>query len=122
MPWEGGELRGGARVGLGGRRLGAGGRVISGPDTVGLFAGVNGCSEQTVTPLPDRVNDGTSVRLHTFRCSRSPVVLYEIRGGGHGWPGSRMQRDPRQIHRSGVISQQINATEVMIDFFAKNGL
>lgn len=123
MPWAGGELGGGRVPGLpAGRRIGAGGRVMSGPDTVGFFAGVNGCSGETVTDLPDRVNDGTTVRVHTYRCGKSPVVLYEIHGGGHGWPGSRVERGPRLAQRFGVISQEIDATQVMLDFFKKNGL
>ena len=77
---------------------------------------------RVVTDLPDRINDGTTVRVHTYRCSRSPVVLYEIQGGGHGWPGSRIERGARLNQLFGVVSQEINATEVMLDFFKRNGL
>jgi polyhydroxybutyrate depolymerase len=111
MPWAGGELPFAAK-----------GRVFSAPETVSFFAQINGCSGESVTPLPDRVHDGTAVKLHTFRCSRSPVVLYEIFGGGHAWPGLRVTPGPFIAHLVGTVSHQIDATEVMIDFFKANGL
>jgi polyhydroxybutyrate depolymerase len=123
MPWAGGQLGAGMQLGGGPRpALAAGGRVLSGPDTVNVFAQVNGCAEATVTRLPDRAKDGTSVRLHTYRCSRSPVVLYELRGAGHGWPGSRVERPARFTQMFGIVSQDIDATEVIVDFFKQNGL
>lgn len=123
MPWNGGELGGGHLLGPAARQhIGAGGRVMSAPDTVSFFAGINGCSGESVLDLPDRAHDGTSVRVHTLRCSGSPVVLYEIQGGGHGWPGSRFERGPRLNQLFGVVSREIDATEVMVDFFRKNGL
>lgn len=119
--WKGGE-RDPDKMGPLERRLVAGGRFLSSPDTVNFFARVNGCNGVAITDLPNRVNDGTSVRLHTYRCSGSPVLMYEIQGGGHAWPGSTYQRDPRLVQRFGVASKQINATEIAIDFFRKNGM
>lgn len=50
-----------------------------------------GCAATTVdTPLPDRAPaDGTTAVRHEFAgCpAGTPVVLYEIVGGGHTWPG-----------------------------------
>jgi polyhydroxybutyrate depolymerase len=121
MPYAGGELFHGHLFGNG-REMGAGGRVLSGPDTVRFFAGVNGCSDERVTQLPDRGHDGMSVQMHTFQCGRSPVVLYEIQGGGHGWPGSHVERGPLVMRLLGPVSQDIDATAVMIDFFRRQGM
>ena len=114
MPWAGGEIFHG--------HLGAGGRVLPGPDTVRFFADVNGCSGERVTQLPDRAHDGMSVQLHTFQCGSNPVVLYEIQGGGHGWPGSHVERGPMLTRLLGAVSQDIDATALALDFFKRNGM
>ncbi|KPM50460.1 poly(3-hydroxybutyrate) depolymerase-like protein [Frankia sp. R43] len=55
------------------------------------WALVDGCADTTVdTPLADRrPGDGTTVVRHDFTgCSpAAPVVLFEVVGGGHVWPG-----------------------------------
>ncbi len=38
------------------------------------------------------------------------VVLYTIYGGGHSWPGSAMPSE--------ITTQDINATDVIWEFFA----
>jgi polyhydroxybutyrate depolymerase len=40
------------------------------------------------------------------------VVLYTVAGGGHSWPGSDIAPE------SGITTQDINATDVIWDFFA----
>ena len=68
------------------------------------------------------MHDSTKVRLHTFRCGSSPVVAYEIIGGGHAWPGLRITLGPVIAQLVGTVSHQIDETEVMFDFFKANGL
>lgn len=40
------------------------------------------------------------------------VILYTIEGGGHSWPGSDM------LPQLGITTKDINATDVIWDFFA----
>lgn len=115
MPWDGGSIRAGMM-------RGAGGTVISTPQTVDFWARVNGCGGEKVSQLPDRANDGTSVRLHSFSCSGGSTVLYEIDGGGHTWPGSAGGQRPMLQRIVGPTSQDINATATILDFFGRYGL
>lgn len=106
------------------RGFAAGGRLMSAPDTVSYFARINGCSGKNVRDLPDRVDDGTTVRLHTYTGCKpgAETIQYELNGAGHGWPGARGRRGPRMAQMFGVVSQEINATEVLLDFFSRHGL
>ena len=121
MPWHGGVIAGGKTIGAGGRLIGAGGRVLSALDTVDFFARANGCTGIDIADLATA--DGTRPgRMHQYRCRLNPVVLYEIHGGGHGWPGSRAERSLRVSQKLGAVSQEIDATAVILDFFRQNGL
>jgi polyhydroxybutyrate depolymerase len=56
-----------------------------------LWAELNGCtSGPTLTPLPDVLDDGTTVQRHDYEdCARSPrISLYAVEGGRHTWPAS----------------------------------
>jgi polyhydroxybutyrate depolymerase len=101
-----------------------GGLLMSAPDTVAFFAKASGCGPVTVTDLPDRVNDGTTVRLHTYTGCKggSEVIQYEVIGAGHGWPGSTENRSARMTEAYGKVSQEINATDILLDFFARHGM
>ena len=82
VPFNGGQVKEGARIG-------EGGNVESARATQELWRDANGCGAQPgVTNLPVRVNDGTSVvRRQYSGCKQgSDVVWYEIQGGGHRWP------------------------------------
>jgi len=46
--------------------------------------------------------------------SDNRVVLYKVKGGGHGWAGRK--KDFKSIFL-GKISQEINTAEVISDFF-----
>lgn len=61
-------------------------------------------------------NDKTTV-IKYFSASetaKNKVVLYKVIGGGHAWPGRK--KDFKSIFL-GKISQEINAAEVISDFF-----
>lgn len=113
MPWSGGEVRRGWL-------RGAGGSVLSAPETIAFWSRYDGCGGSRTTDLPNRLNDGTHVRLHDF--GSCGVVFYEIQGGGHGWPGGVRSTDPRAERILGLVTHEVNATSVMLDFFRRYGL
>ena len=117
VPWKGGELRQT-------QRLGKGGKVIAAAETVRFWATANGCSgEPAVDKLPDRdPYDETRVeRTHYKNCrDETEVVLLAIEGGGHTWPGSAERPGLKRV--VGRTSRDINASELIWDFFRKHSL
>ena len=65
-------------------------------------------------PAAEQTRISSQVTFQQWRgCSkRATVRLYSILGGGHSWPGA----DPRKSF--GFTTQQINATKVIIAYFA----
>jgi polyhydroxybutyrate depolymerase len=111
-PINGGEVASLAAMGLG-----KGGLVESATTTMNFWASVNGCDRKpTLVREPPRVNDGTSVDRYSFSGCKddAPVVYYIVQGMGHAWP-PHTQPLP-QI--TGPTSHNINATDVMWDFFS----
>lgn len=113
MPWAGGEVRHGPFHGVGGR-------ILSIPQTIDFWAKIDGCGGAQIRDLPDRVNDNTHVRVHDF--GACGLVLYEIQGGGHAWPGSNAPVRAFARRIIGNVTQNISATSAMIDFFRRFGL
>jgi polyhydroxybutyrate depolymerase len=111
-PVGGGEVASSPMFGLG-----KGGEVESAEKTMNFWASVNGCaSRPTLVREPPRVNDGTSVEKYTYAGCNSggSVVYYIVQGMGHSWPP---QVGPApQI--TGPTSYNINATDLMWDFFS----
>lgn len=67
---------------------------------------------------PDRdPRDGTTVRRETYGAYGSEVVYYKIKGGGHTWPGATFNA-PSDIF--GKTTYDINATELITDFFMRH--
>jgi polyhydroxybutyrate depolymerase len=66
------------------------GRFYSADETRRFWLAQETCdTTPTTTMLPDRTNDGTTVRMDRyFGCARGEVDFYTIQGGGHAWPGS----------------------------------
>jgi polyhydroxybutyrate depolymerase len=111
VPVNGGEVKSARFMGVG-----RGGTVESAATTMNFWAKANGCNpDATLQREPPRVNDGTSVYKYSFSDCKSdaPVVYYIVRGMGHAWP-PHTQPIP-QI--TGPTSQNINATDVIWDFF-----
>ncbi len=111
-PLEGGEVELSQLLGMG-----KGGMVESAAKTMNFWASVNGCdSNPTIVHEPPRVNDGTSVDKYTYSGCKSgaPVIYYIVRGMGHSWPP---QLGPLP-EITGPTSHNINATDVMWDFFS----
>ena len=78
----------------------------------------NGCRrEPVVAQLPDTFEDGTTVTRKTFGPGRNgaEVILIEIAGGGHTWPG-------REPHRRflGKSTRDISANDLMWEFFKRH--
>jgi polyhydroxybutyrate depolymerase len=117
VPFEGGEL---ARLPL---TSYGGGTVISVPKTVDFWRRINRCSDRTREELlPDRdPRDGTRVRrIDYLDCAHSAdITLYIVQGGGHAWPGSAIQPT---LRRSGLSSRDIDASEIIWEFFSRHHL
>lgn len=88
---------------------------ISFPATVDLWVGLNGCAAApAVEELPDVADDGTTVRRETYGgCGGGSIVdVYVVENGGHTWPSS-----PADIAGGGLESQDVDASEVVWEFF-----
>jgi polyhydroxybutyrate depolymerase len=109
VPWDGGIV---------GTRRNPRGIVISVPDSVMHMVKNNICnSTPETTLLPDKSpTDGTRVYHHRYGngVNNTEVALYEIRKGGHTWPGG-YQYLPRMI--VGRTCQDIDANEIIWEFF-----
>lgn len=116
MPFEGGEIATSRLL-----RAGVGGTVLSYAQTQQFWAESNGCAPGSgPRALPDRVDDGTSVRFEEIGGCAGGAVLqfYTIDGGGHTWPGAT-GRGARVL---GPVSQEVDATAEIIGFFRRFGL
>jgi polyhydroxybutyrate depolymerase len=112
VPFGGGEVR----VLWAGR-----GRVIGAEATVAAFRGFAGCSGVASEPPLDRIaDDGTAlvVRRATGCGSGASVVLYEVQGGGHAWPGGLRYLPEWLI---GSVSRELDATEETWRFLGLGG-
>ena len=78
----------------------------------------NGCVQPPeVVNLPDAAADGMAVTRTTWRGGKdgTEVVLIEINGGGHTWPG----REP-PLEMLGPSTKDISANDLMWDFFLRH--
>lgn len=92
--------------------------MMSAPQTAQFWADTNGCRSASATDLPDARNDGTTVRQIDYSgCRGGNVILFQINGGGHAWPG-----DGTDSRLTGKSSEDINATATMVQFFRNFGL
>jgi polyhydroxybutyrate depolymerase len=113
MPWDGGVVASSPILG------GAGGTVLSALETFNLWSKFDGCRRPEVSDLA-----GIPVKRHfTAGCqSGTQVVLYEIDGGGHGWPGGNDLRGPLARRFLGEWTKVISASSIVIQFFKQYGL
>ncbi|BBX97969.1 extracellular catalytic domain type 1 short-chain-length polyhydroxyalkanoate depolymerase [Mycobacterium lacus] len=90
--------------------------AISVARLVDRWRSVDGCQgDPAVQGLPD-VGDGTHVRRFdsTACAAGTEVVLYQVEGGGHTWPGGR-QYLPKAI--IGPTSRAFDASQAIAEFF-----
>ncbi len=93
------------------------GTIASTDDYIDFWREKNGCNAKANrTRLPDEEDDGTAVIIDTYGgCEEGGALqLYRIEGGGHTWPGGKQYLGKKLI---GLTSQEINACEVIWDFF-----
>ena len=94
------------------------GQVLPAVGSVELWAASAGCGgAPTVTLEPDRVTDGTRVRLSVWNGCKDgrDVELYTIEGGGHTWPGDAAARG-----LLGRVSRDLDATTTIWSFFSSH--
>ena len=108
----------GATIPGGPRRLG--GTVTPLADTVDFWRRTDGCTSQpAVESLPDKSNDGTTVKVTQYRgCRGGEVIFVDVLGGGHTWPDERVQ--PARI--AGRVTHDIDGTQYVWDFFRTHAL
>ena len=92
------------------------------PATLSDWAARNGCGAATATTLaPIAAADGTSVVRSTYAgCAAGGDLQHlQIVGGGHYWPrGSSFSVTNAS---GGVQSQQLDASQAVIDWFSAHG-
>jgi len=97
------------------------GIILSTQETIDKFSSYNQCSSTAVTePIIDNLpNDGTSVEITRYNlcAENSEVVLVKVIGGGHTWPSGAQYLRPSLV---GVVSREINASEMILDFFLEH--
>lgn len=94
---------------------------LSAADLAAWWVKNNGCSSPSRDEqLPDTTDDGTTVMRHSYEpgAGGAPVVYYEIRGGGHTWPGGSVQ--PERL--LGKTCRDLNASETIWQFFSQFSL
>jgi polyhydroxybutyrate depolymerase len=111
VPFGGGEVKI--------RNSRARGMVISAPATVDAWVRLDGCVGAPEEHLlaDSQKADGSTVTVHTWsHCNQgSGVDFYEIKGGGHTWPGGWQYLSEAWI---GTTNRDIDAREVIWRFFS----
>ena len=89
-------------------------------ESIRAWCEVNGCPiVPAIQEELDKVEDGTRVRRKTYGPGRdgAEVVLFEITGGGHTWPG----RSPL-VGFIGKSTFDISANDILWEFFQRHPL
>ncbi|MGE0493912.1 MAG: PHB depolymerase family esterase [Vulcanimicrobiota bacterium] len=108
VPYQGGMIR------ILGRDRDA---VLSTEKTLAIFRRRNGCSQSpdSVRAI-DAPGDNTSVTRTSWPSSKgAPVVLYEIKNGGHTWPSGPQYLPVSMV---GEVSRDLNAADEIWIFFS----
>jgi len=93
---------------------------LSVEETVQTWAKLNRCRpEPAVEKLEDKADDGMTVTKKTFKPQEggAEVILVEIDGGGHTWPG----REP-PIGLIGESTKDVSANGMIWEFFQRHRL
>jgi polyhydroxybutyrate depolymerase len=98
------------------------GAVLGAEESARVWAEWNGCATPpTENLLPDLVpNDGTETDIITYGACReeAEVVLYRVRGGGHGLPGGHVEWPASLFERT---SHDLDSVAESLKFFQKHG-
>ncbi len=87
-------------------------------ESIEIWRKIDECPEEpTITDFPDKNNDGTTVLQKTYGPGKgdTEVILIEIEGGGHTWPGHKSY-----VSLTGKSTKDISANDLMWDFFQKH--
>ncbi len=89
-------------------------------DLVSWWVDKDGCAKDPKVDELPRKDEDTSVTRSVYGQGKdgAEVVFYKVEGGGHTWPGGRMQ--PRAL--LGKTTRAVNASRVMWEFFANHVL
>ena len=93
---------------------------LSFTETLGFWAGVDGCSKTpSSAQLAATTRDKTTVTTLTYSgCSSGTEVTgYAVEGGGHAWPGGQSIGSTEEF---GVTSQQFDASELIWSFLERH--
>ncbi len=114
VPYKGGEIYGHFHR----TKLGV---VLSVDESIGFWVNHNKClTTPIVSDEPDRdPKDGTTVKMKQYIEGQegTEVILYEVIGGGHTWPGGAQYLPAWLIGRT---SRDIDANEVIWRFFKRH--
>jgi polyhydroxybutyrate depolymerase len=93
-------------------------KVFSVEESISAWCKINECPiEPTTTSFPDKDTDGMTVCQKVYGPGKesTEVVLIEIDGGGHTWPG---QKSPLRL--LGKSTLDVSANDLIWDFFQKH--
>ncbi len=93
------------------------GGIMPVPEMIEFWTTHNQCGSARpyISNEPDRdPKDGTRVRREAYGSAGREVILYRIENGGHTWPGGLPYASSGL---AGKISQDINASETLWQFF-----
>jgi len=113
VPWQGGEVKKGMFSGKGGK-------IVSVNKMQSFWLLHNQCKPEDARALPDTdKNDEAQVFKSEYRrcASGARVDFYDIKGGGHMWPGYKLRFFGRKL--LGNNSMDIIASEEIWRFFSK---
>jgi polyhydroxybutyrate depolymerase len=107
LPFEGGK----------GPKSTTGTHFLSAEQSVGMWVKANGCDEKPKVELLSDSDDEMAVTRKSFGSGKAgaEVVLVDIDGGGHTWPG---KKSPAKILGRSALS--ISANDLMWEFFLKH--
>ena len=90
-------------------------KMPSVPDTIKFWANLDGCPKTS-----KETSIGVATRIAYGPCKdNTEVVLWKIADGGHTWPGGKISR-VEDRYGLGKVNRDINASELMWDFFKKH--
>ena len=85
------------------------------PNTTAAWAKRDGCASTPTTRVVAK-----DVALIAYSCPNGGAVeLYRIRGGGHTWPGSRLDSESKSL---GATTMAISADKIIWNFFEAHPL
>jgi len=114
VPFDGGHIR---LFKIGRSR----GEITSTAYSVEHFRRHNGCGEtpEKRTVQDKDPDDGANVEIEKYTGGKdgTEVILVRVIGGGHTWPGGKQYLSSWFI---GTVCRDINASEMILDFFLQH--